>query len=151
MGLRPCMPVPWRREIFSSSVICLRTRSARSSAERAGFIQGWENFVLAAFEEDWARAGRAKANRARARRLRQRDVRVVEIVIGVIVFFRRDLVGWGELYLARTMIPAFAGERWFPESLSTWRRWVGHNQGYGSGTRAAKNPVRILRSWQSAG
>jgi hypothetical protein len=41
MGLRPWSPVPWRREIFSSSVISLRTRSARSSAEREGFIHDW--------------------------------------------------------------------------------------------------------------
>src|SRR5882757_9326603 len=89
MGLRPCMPVPWRREIFSSSVISLRTRSARSSAERAGFIQGCVDFGFAAFEED--SAGRAKANRARAkaRMLERRDVRVIRFI----VFFRRDLLG----------------------------------------------------------
>src|SRR6266700_5403530 len=53
MGPRPFMPVPWSREIFSSSVICLRTRAARSSGERAGFIQG----RVEEFCEDWAKAG----------------------------------------------------------------------------------------------
>src|SRR5882724_10652994 len=110
MGLRPSMPVPWRREIFSSSVISLRTRSARSSAERAGFIQGCVDFDLAAFEDDWAGAGKAKANRTRTRArplmLRRRDVMVSEIVMGLSFSF-------DEIYLARPMIPAFAGRGGF--------------------------------------
>src|SRR5882724_124502 len=108
MGLRPSMPVPWRREIFSSTVISLRTGSARSSAERAGFIQGCVGFDLAAFEVDWAGAGKAKANRTRARplMLRRRDVMVSEIVMGLSFSF-------GEIWLARPMITAFAGRGGF--------------------------------------
>src|ERR1700733_10260608 len=41
MGLlQPGMPWPCRRRIFSSSFICLSTRSARSSGERLVFIHG---------------------------------------------------------------------------------------------------------------
>src|SRR5271165_1332144 len=40
IGLRPCMPVPCRNVIFSSSVISLTTIDARSSGERLGFDQG---------------------------------------------------------------------------------------------------------------
>src|SRR5579863_3250000 len=39
-GLSPSIPVPWSREIFSSSVISLTTMDARSSDDRLGFIQG---------------------------------------------------------------------------------------------------------------
>src|SRR6202162_2228829 len=38
IGPRPFMPVPCKREIFSSSVISFTTRAARSSGERAVFI-----------------------------------------------------------------------------------------------------------------
>src|SRR5579864_2233866 len=40
IGLRPAIPVPWSREIFSSSVISLTTIAARWSGDRLGFIQG---------------------------------------------------------------------------------------------------------------
>src|SRR5579872_766243 len=40
IGLNPTMPVPWSREIFSSSVISLTTMAARWSDERLVFIQG---------------------------------------------------------------------------------------------------------------
>ena len=46
------MPLPCSNEIFSSSVICFSTISARSSGERFLFIQGKSCF-LGAF---WARA-----------------------------------------------------------------------------------------------
>src|ERR1051326_1272522 len=40
IGLSPTMPVPWSREIFSSSVISLTTMAARWSGDRLAFIQG---------------------------------------------------------------------------------------------------------------
>src|ERR1700724_1073677 len=78
MWLRPAMPVPWRREIFSSSVISFRTRSARSSGETAGFIHGCEGFRL-----DWAETGRTAADRTESRglirRMRDIDIMVIDV------------------------------------------------------------------------
>src|ERR1700677_1067644 len=47
IGLSPSNPVPCRREIFSSSVICLSTSDARSSGVRPVFIHGCGVFALA--------------------------------------------------------------------------------------------------------
>src|ERR1700677_786194 len=60
------MPLPCRRAIFSSSVSCLRTRSARSSGESWGLSQGRSGSAGFWGAGDWARAALELSAVARA-------------------------------------------------------------------------------------
>src|ERR1035437_9123707 len=56
-GLRPAMPVPCKRETFSSSVISFNTSAALSSGERLLLIQGAGGFLCS--EPACAKAGKS--------------------------------------------------------------------------------------------
>src|SRR5580692_10831647 len=60
-GLSPAMPVPCKREIFSSRVISLTTIEARASGERFAFDQGWFPVDCASAEEKENRSARVDA------------------------------------------------------------------------------------------
>src|SRR5260370_1825853 len=70
IGPSPCMPVPCRREIFSSSVISFSTMAARWSGDSDVFIQGREDAL-----------SRGPANADRTARFRIIKFRAIKLKI----------------------------------------------------------------------